>query len=166
MAGVLTFSQYLGGPDNINIEQIFPSTQRTLNYNFGRNITGWTFTIDRQTIVVDSIAFDRNTGAPNFGSSTVIGYFPSAVISSATYVNVTNANSGLVNITIPTNMYAGAILPDARKNVPITIVGVTWQDTASPPQINTHRWAFIQCWESGVTPGDPTLEGSFIAIPT
>ena len=65
-AGVLNFSQYLGGADNIQIEQIFPSTQRTLQYNFSQNITGWTFSLDHQTIVVDTMSFDRNTGEPNF----------------------------------------------------------------------------------------------------
>ena len=164
MPGVLTFSQYLGGPDNINIEQIFPSTQRTLNYNFARNITGWTFTIEQQTIVVDTVSFDRNTGAPNFANSTVIGFFPDSVISSATYVTNRNNAAGTVDITIPTNLYTGPILPDARKNVPITIVSVTWTDASSPAQINTHRWAFIQCYEPGVNPGDPTLDANYTTI--
>lgn len=165
-SGVLNFAQYLGGADNIQIEQIFPSTQRTLQYNFSRNITGWTFNVDHQTIVVDTVAFDRNTGEPNFANSNVIGYFPTAVISTSSYVNVTSAASGLVEITIPGGIYAGPILPDARANVPITIVGVTWRDGALPPQINTHRWAFIQSWEPGVTPGDPTLDvaGGFSSI--
>jgi hypothetical protein len=163
MAGVLTFSQYLGGPDNINIEQIFPSTQRTLNYNYSRDITGWTFLVEQQTLVVDNVAFDRNTGAPNFANSTVIGYFDPAVVNNSFVTNRNNA-AGTVDITIPTNMYSGPILPDARKNVPITIVSVTWTDVASPPQINTHRWAFIQCYEPGVTPGDPTLDGDYIPI--
>lgn len=164
MAGVLTFSQYLGGPDDINIEQVFPSTQRTLTYNFGQNITGWTFIVDHQTIVVDALSFDRNTGEPNFSNSSVIGYFDSGVINTSTYVTVTNTSSGGVSITIPTQLYSGPILPDARKNVPITIVGVTWQDNSSPKQINTHRWSFIQSWEPGVTPGDPTLNASYNAI--
>lgn len=164
MAGVLSFSQYLGGPDNINIEQIFPSTQRTLNYNYGRNIAGWTFNVDYQTIVVDTISFDRNTGSPNFANSSVIGFFPVGQVTTATYVTVTNSSAGLVNVTVPGDLYSGPILPDARKNVPITIVGVTWTDTSSPPQVNTHRWAFIQSYEPGVTPGDPTLSGSYTAI--
>jgi len=156
-SGVLNFSQYLGGAGNIQIEQIFPSTQRTLNYNYSRNISGWTFHVDQQTIVVDTVTFDRNTGQPNFANSNVIGYFTATVISTSSYVTVTNTTTGLVNITIPTNLYAGPILPDARANVPITIVGVTWSDNSTPIQINTHRWAFIQCWEPQVTPGDPTL---------
>lgn len=154
-AGVLNFAQYLGGADNIQIEQIFPSTQRTLQYNYSQNITGWTFSLDHQTIVVDTMSFDRNTGEPNFANSNVIGYFPSGVISTATYVSVTNTVAGTVNVTIPGNLYTGPILPDARANVPITIVGVTWADNSSPVNRNTHRWAFIQCWEPGVTPGDP-----------
>ena len=156
-AGVLNFAQYLGGADNIQIEQIFPSTQRTLNYNYSRNISGWVFNVDAQTIVVDTIAFDRNTGEPNFANSNVIGYFTATVVSTSSYVVVTNASSGLVNVTVPGNLYTGPILPDARANVPITILGVTWRDSSTPVQINTHRWAFIQCWEPGVSPGDPTL---------
>jgi len=164
MAGVLSFSQYLGGPDNIAIEQIFPSTQRTFNYDFGQPITGWTFLVDHQTIVVDSVAFDRNTGQPNFANSTVIGYFPAGTVTTGTYVTNRNDSAGTVKITTPTQLYTGPIFPDARKNVPITIVGVTWTDASSPVNINTHRWAFIQSWEPGVTPGDPTGSGSFVSI--
>jgi hypothetical protein len=156
-AGVLNFAQYLGGADNIQIEQIFPSTQRTLNYNYATNLTGWAFNVDHQTIVVDTVSFDRNTGQPNFANSNVIGYFPAAVISTSSFINVISTSSGLVNITIPGGLYTGPVLPDARANVPITIVGVTWTDNSTPKQINTHRWAFIQSWEPGVTPGDPTL---------
>lgn len=164
MASVLSFSEYLGGPDNIAIEQIFPSTQRTLQYNFATNITGWNFNVDHQTLVVDTMSFDRNTGLPNFANSQVIGYFAKGQVTTSTNVSVTSTATGLVNITIPTQMYNGPILPDARKNVPITIVGVTWLDAGSPRQINTHRWAFIQCFEPGVTPTDPTLDNGYTSI--
>ena len=66
MAGVLTFSQYVGGADQLIIEQAFPSTQRSVVYNFDRDITGWTFSADYQTLVVDSVTFNRYTGEPNF----------------------------------------------------------------------------------------------------
>lgn len=164
MAGVLTFSQYLGGPDDLRIEQIFPSNQKTFQYNFGKNITDWTFKLDQQTIIVDTIGYDRD-GSPNFANSTVIGYYDYGSITTATYVTVVNTTTGIVNMTIPTNLYTGPILPDARKNVPITIIGVTWTDLGTPPQINTHRWAFIQCYEPGVTPGDPTLAVGYTALP-
>lgn len=164
MAGVLNFSNYIGGADNIQIEQIFPSTQRTMVYNFAQDITDWTFNVDYQTIVVDALAFDRNTGEPNFANSKVVGYFAKGQVNTSTYVSVVNATSGTVAITMPGNVYAGPVLPDARAHTPITVFGVTWSNHATPPQVNTHRWAFIQCWEPGVTAGDPVLANGYTAI--
>jgi hypothetical protein len=166
MAGVLNFANYIGGADNVQIEQIFPSTQRTMTYNFGQDITGWQFNLDSQTIVVDTMSFDRNTGEPNFANSSVIGVFTATQISTSTNVNVISASSGTVAITFPGNLYTGPVLPDARKNVPITVVGVTWSTGALLPQVNTHRWAFIQSWEPGVRAGDPTLASGYFAITT
>jgi hypothetical protein len=154
MAGVLSFDQYLGGADQIKIEQTFPKNQKTLIYNFGQDVTGWTFELDQQTLVVDTVQFNRNTGQPNFSNSTVIGSFPLEEL--ANLVVVTDAVSGLVNVTFPQNMYTGPIIPDARKNVPITIVALTWTDANTPAEIRTHRWALVQSWEPDVFPGDPT----------
>jgi hypothetical protein len=164
MAGVLNFANYIGGADNIQIEQIFPSTQRTMVYNFGQNITDWKFDLDAQTIVVDTIAFDRNTGEPNFASSKVIGVFTASQITTSTNVSVISTSSGTVAITFPGDLYSGPILPDARKNVPITVVGVNWDTGSAVPQRNTHRWAFIQSWAPEVTAGDPTLAAGYTAI--
>jgi hypothetical protein len=92
MAGILSFSQYLGGPDNVQVEQIFPSNQKTLVYTFKDaagapiDLTGWTFTADYQTIVVDTVAFNRNTGQPNFSNSSVIGSFAKVDISGVSLV--------------------------------------------------------------------------------
>jgi hypothetical protein len=155
MAGILTFQQFIGGPDQVKVEAIFPSTQKTLQYNFGQDITGWTFEVDHQTLVVDTLAYDRHTSEPNFANSTVIGFFPKAEVASGN-INITNAAQGLVNITIPGGMYAGPILPDARKNVPITVVGITWKTAGTLNNINTHRWVMIQNWEPDVVAGDPT----------
>jgi len=164
MAGLLDFSQYIGGADNLQTEQAFPSTQRTVVYNFGTDITGWSFLLDYQTVVVDSITYDRNTGAPNFATSQIIGTFPDGVINTSTNVNVIDASLGTVAVTFPGELYSGPILPDARNHNPITVIGITWTDDNTPPQINTHRWAFIQAWEPGVTPGDPVLDGNYTAI--
>jgi hypothetical protein len=166
MAGVLNFANYIGGADNVQIEQIFPSTQRTMVYNYGQDITDWSFNLDAQTIVVDTIAFDRNTGEPNFANSTVIGVFSSTQITTSTNVSVINAPSGTVAITFPGGLYSGPVLPDARKNVPITVVGVTWATDDTRSQVNTHRWAFIQSWEPGVPAGDPVLAAGYQAIVT
>jgi len=164
MAGVLSFSDYLGGPDNIQVEQIFPSTKRTYAYNFNQNITGWTWAIDYQTLVVNPVTYDRN-GVPNFSSSLVIGYFPKTDVTvDSSVLNVVSASAGTVNITIPGGMYTGPIIPDARKNVPITIVGITWTTADTPTQVNSHRWAFIQCYEPDVTIGNPILDNAYTAL--
>lgn len=164
MAGVLNFQQYIGGPDQIKIEQIFPSNQKTFLYNFDQDITGWTFAVDYQTLVVDQVAFNRNTGQPNFTDSRVIGSFAKVEISGDNAPDVVDASAGTVKVYIPAGMYTGPIIPDARQNVPITVVGVTWTDASTPAQINTHRWAFIQSWEPDVTVGDPTLAVGYTAI--
>lgn len=164
MAGILNFANYLGGADNIQIEQAFPSDQRTFTYNFGQDITDWVFQLDYQTVVADIMTFDRNTGEPNFASTTIIGAFPAGVIDTSTYVTVVDAPTGVVAITIPGDLYMGSIIPDARKHNPITIVGVTWTVPSTPPQIQTHRWAFIMGYEPGVNPGDPVLDAEYSAI--
>jgi len=164
MAGILNFSNYLGGADNIQIEQTFPSDQKTFVYNYGQDITDWQFHLDYQTVVADTVAFDRVTGEPNFAATTIIGSFPSGVIDTSTYVTVTDPANGIVAITIPANLYTGSIIPDARKHNPITIVGVTWTVPSTPPQISTHRWAFIQSYEPGVNASDPVLDNNYTPI--
>lgn len=159
MAGVLT----IGGPDQIQIEQIFPSTQKSFLYNFNTDVTGWSFSADYQTLILDTVTFDRS-GAPSFDKSQVIGYFTKANITGDYAPTVTNAGSGLVKVSIPSNMYTGPIVPDARLDVPVTVVGVTWTDNSTPPQINTHRWAFIQNWEPGVSVGDPKSDAGYTAV--
>ena len=67
-------------------------------------------------------------------------------------------------ITLPGGLYNGPIIPDARSHTPITVVGVTWTDNGTPPQINTHRWAILQAWEPGVTSGDPTLADNYTPV--
>lgn len=164
MSGVLSFSDFLGGPDNIQVEAIFPSTKRTYAYNFNQNITGWTWAIDYQTLVVNPVTYDRN-GVPNFSNSLVIGYFPKTDVTiNSGVVNVIDTVKGTVNITIPGGMYTGALIPDARKNVPITIVGISWTTADSPTQTNSHRWAFIQSYEPGVDIGNPILSAGYTAL--
>jgi len=163
-AGVLTFDQYIGGADQLIIEQSFPSTQRSVVYNFDRDITGWTFSADYQTIVIDSIAFNRYTGAPNFANSTVIGSFAKVDIVGSLAPEIINAAAGTVKCNFPAQMYTGPIIPDARKNVPIVVFGFTWNIATTPTQTFTHRWAFIQCYEPDVVIGDPTLAAGYTPL--
>ena len=160
----LALSQYIGGADQIQVEITFPSTQRTLVYNFNQDITDWTFLLDYQTVVADTITYDRTTGEPNFSTSSLIGTFPRGIVSTSTYVSVLDASSGTVAVTIPGELYTGPIIPDARSHTPITIVGFTWTSASNPPQIATHRWGLLQSWEPGVTAGDPVLDNDYTAI--
>lgn len=164
MAGILSFSEYIGGPDEIIAEQVFPSDQRSLRYNYGVNVTGWTFTADYQTLVVDTISFNRYTGQPNFSNSEIVGSFAKVELTGADAPAVVSAATGQVDLKMPAGMYTGPIIPDARENVPITVVAITWTTNDAYPQTNTHRWALIQCWEPDVTVGDPTLAAGFTAL--
>ena len=166
MAGVLDFQQYIGGPDEIKAEQVFPSDQKTLIYTFSVPVTGWTFSADYQTIVVDTVTFNRYTGAPNFSGSKVTGTFAKVDIVGANAPTIIDAANGTVKVVFPAAMYTGPIIPDARLNVPITVFALTWADDSTPAQINTHRWALIQCWEPDVVAGDPTLNAGYTAIVT
>lgn len=166
MAGVLTFSQYIGGPDQLIMEQSFPSNQRSVVYNYSRDITGWSFQADYQTIVVDTVKFNRYTGAPNFADSRVLGSFPLEVVDpqSPLAPEIINAAAGTVLVTFPADMYTGAIIPDARKNVPIVVFSFTWTTSSTPPQTFSHRWALLQAWEPEVALGDPTAEADFTEL--
>lgn len=164
MAGILTFAQFVGGADQLVLKQDFPSSRKSLVYNFAQDVTGWTFTSDYQVIVVDSITYNTYTGEPNFSASKVIGSFAKVETSGSDAPSVTNTSSGLVKYNLPANMYSGGLIPDARKNVPIAVVSNTWQTNDTPAQISSHRWAVIQNWEPDVAVADPILEGGYTAF--
>lgn len=163
---LLSFSNYVGGADNVQVIELFPSSQQTFSYDFNTSISGYTFAADYQTIIVDSMAYDVNTGKPNFATTNVVGSYANAEITSANIV-VTNATEGKVNFTIPHQRYTGQMLPDARTNVPITVISFRWTNTNfTPPVTDSHRWAVIERYEPDVVIGDPTLGSGYTAIPT
>ena len=163
---ILDFKSYVGGMDNVIVEEMVPSKQKTYRYNFGANISQYNFELSAQTIVIDTVAYDRLSGQPNFTSSTVLGSFANVDFGSGN-VNVVDAGAGTVDITIPSQRYTGNIIPDARTNVPITVVSVKWTDTSTTPsQTDSHRWAILERYEPDVTIGNPTLDAGFTEIPT
>ena len=167
MAGprLLDFSQYIGGADNVKVLNLFPRSQKTFTYDFTSDVSGYTFTADMQSIVLDQISFDRATGNVNFADSTVTGYMNTATsINPATFINNTAAASGTVVFTIPQNRYTGPLLPNARKNPVMTVVSFEWETDDTPPQYDSHRWAILESWEPGVTVGDPVISNAFVAI--
>lgn len=158
---LLSIDNYLKGADQVQLIEMFPSSQKTFTYDYGANVSSYSFKIDYQTIVVDTLTYDRTTGQPNFTDSSVIGYFPTVTThTSNTYINTSQAGTGVVNITIPSDRYTGNITPDARTNVAITVASVEWTTGDTPPQIDLHRWAIVERWEPEVQPGDPTQETS------
>lgn len=164
MSGVLDFNQYIGGPDQIKVEQIFPSNQKTLLYDFNQDISGWTFSTDYQTLVVDTVQFNRRTGEPNFSNSKVIGSFAKVDLTGDDAPDVVSASNGTVKVYVPAGMYTGPIVPDARKNVPVTVFSLTWSDDSTPAQINSHRFCFVNAWEPDVAVGDPVNDAGYTAL--
>ena len=169
MAGrVLSFKQYVGGADNVQVIEMFPKSQKTFSYNFAdQDVSGYTFSLDYQSIMLDSVAYDNITGNVNFTSTSVTGYFDNyASANASTYINTASAASGIVSLTIPENRYSGNILPNARSNVVMTVASFEWETDDTPVQKELHRWAIIERWEPQVTPGDPAENTSpaFIAL--
>jgi hypothetical protein len=165
---LLSFKQYLGGADNVQVIEMFPDDQKTFQYNFGGNdVSGYLFTADYQSLLINSVTYDRNTGNPNFADSTVSGYYTNtANISPGTYIDDSLASTGVVNFTIPANRYTGNVLPDARANVVCTVVSFQWQTDDVPVQTQRHRWAILERFDPkvGKVPGDPGDEANFVAL--
>lgn len=161
---LLDFSQYLSGADNVKVINLFPRSQKSFTYDFTTDVSTWDFTADYQSLVVDQIAFDRQTGDPNFADSTIIGYIDNKANVDVSMINDSFATSGLITFTIPQNRYTGGLMPNGRKNQVITVVSFQWQTDDTPAQYDMHRWAVIETWEPGVDPTDPILSTSYIPI--
>ncbi len=164
---VLSFSQYLGGGQNVKIEERFPDDQKTYTYNFANaDVSGYTFTADYQNILLDTVTYDRTTGDPNFTTTTVSGYFGTAANISSSMISNTNSNIGLVAFTIPSGLYTGNVIPDARTNVVATVVSFQWQTNETPPQKDRHRWVLLNRYDPAIgrQPGNPSSESNFVAL--
>lgn len=167
---LLTFSQYLGGADNVKIIEMFPSTSKTFKYTFGTDISNWTFESSYQSLLLDKVTYDRNTGEPNFADTNVLGYWnertdlggPSDII------RAESPNpDGEIFFNIAPMRYTGQLFPNARENVVITVVGLTWRMNSPEPGVDptteSHRWGIIERYLPGDhTPGDPALDPEFI----
>lgn len=149
---------------------MFPRDSKAFTYNFNTNVSAYTFSGDYQTILLDSVTYDRNTGAPNFTDTTVIGYFTNTAnltVGSGNYdISNTDAATGLVKLTIPENRYQGNVIPNARSYVPCTVLSFEWQDSSTPPQRQRHRYAILERFDPqvGRVPGDPRDEANYVAL--
>jgi hypothetical protein len=162
---VVTFAQFIGGDTQTQLDiNSVPAARKIKKFNFGTDVTGWTFVADYQTIVVDTITTDRLTGDPNFASSKIIGSFPLVTIAGADEPSIINAVSGEVDVYFPENMYSGPIIPDKQQNVPIVVFGFTWTTATTPAESANVRWGIIQNWEPEVAVGDPVTDGAYIPL--
>lgn len=151
---VLSAAQYLAGADNVYVLEAFARSQKRFSYNFGEDISGYTFTCDFQSILLDQVSYARTgTGEPDFENTNVIGYFNN-------YSTVTGAFfqyypvDGLTWFTIPAYRYTGKLLPHAKNNVVATVVSVEWVTPDGDSE--AHRYVILERWEPGVEVGDPT----------
>lgn len=158
---LLSFSQFLGGADNVKVVEMFPSNSQTYNYAFAQSVQGWTFSSVYQTLLLDSVTYDRLTGEPNFTETNVLGYWPT--YTDPDPVIIDNASNGDVFYKIVPNRYTGKIFPNARENVVMTIASFTWSRAAPSTQVESHRWGIIERYLPGDNvPGDPSLDANYI----
>ena len=168
MAGrLLSFKDYIGGADNVQVIEMFPTDQQTFRYDFDGDISGYTFTADYQSLLISSLTYDRVTGDPNFSDSTISGYFTNySTISSGNMNLVSGGTTGLIDFTIPAQRYTGNVLPDARADVVGTVVSFEWETDDSPVQKRRHRWLVLERFDpqSGKNPQSPTLDSQFVSL--
>ena len=163
---LLSFSKYLGGADNVQVLEVFKDSASTFTYNYGTDITNYNFELSAQTLVVDSLTYDRTTGDPSFSSSTITGSFANVEIAASNINRLSNA-AGTVNVTIPGGLYQGNVLPDSRGETPITVVGFRWTNTGvTPNTVDEHRWALIHRYSPDSSLGKPSTSAGFTALTT
>tara|TARA_R100001460_G_C3557616_1_gene175615 strand:- start:2680 stop:3186 length:507 start_codon:yes stop_codon:yes gene_type:complete len=162
----LDFKSYLGGANNVLFFEAFPRTQKTYTYNFGDDVSGYTFSADYQSVLLNTVAYNNITGEPNLTETTVSGYFTNTANISNSLITTTDAATGIVQLTIPQNRYTGNILPSTRANVVCTIVSFQWVTTDSPVQQDMHRYCILERFDPqvGKVPGDPADETTFVSL--
>ena len=156
---LLSFKEYLGGANNVQMLEVFPITQKSFSYDFGADVSGYTFTADYQSILLDTVTYDRTTGLPNLAETKVAGYFDNTTSVNASFIDVSDAANGNVVFTIPQYRYTVNILPSTRVDVVATIVSFQWEDAGTPAQFDMHRWCLLERWDPAVgsNPGSPRL---------
>lgn len=156
-----SFNEFIVGPNTIDIQKFYPSSRQRLLVNLGTDITGYTIAADYQVLVVDTIAFDRHSGDPNFAESTLIGTFPLTEITGGDVPTITDATAGDVEVVIPADMYTGPMYPGDRTNALVAVVGFTYTDLDG--FIETIRIPRLISYEPDVAIGNPVDEVDYEA---
>ena len=166
MAKLLSVKEYLGGADNVISLEMFPSDRKLVNYNFNNNVAGYTFSADYQSILLDEVKYDRITGEVNLADTNVKGFFNNYANVPSDHIDISAATAGVIDFAIPAGRVGVDLLPNARVNVVMTVVSFQWSESAIPTSGNVtrHRWAIIERWEPGVSPGNPELDASYVSL--
>ena len=164
---VLDFKQAIGGSDQVINLELLPEQTKTFTYQFGQDVSSYTFALDYMAVVVDSLTYVQANGAPNYASTNVIGYLgnidgagnSTVTANASVYIDETDAANGNIVVTIPENRIqtGGFIKPNARTNVVITVAEFSWNDGANiNPAVDSHRYSIVERFSPNATPGDPT----------
>jgi hypothetical protein len=164
---VLDFKQAIGGSDQVINLEMLPEQTQTFTYQFGQDVSTYSFVLDYMAVVVDSLTYVQANGAPNYASTNVIGYLgnidgagnTTVTANASVYIDTTDAANGNVVVTIPPNRVQsdGYIKPNARTNVVITVAEFSWNDgAATNPAVDSHRYSIVERFSPNATPGDPT----------
>ena len=170
MAGrLLSFKDYIGGADNVFVKEMFPNDQIQYTYDFGVDVSGYSFSCDYQSIVLSTVTYDRVSGDPNFTDTDVTGYFTNYATfdDSDAKINTSGASTGSIVLTIPENRYTGNVTPDARTNVVGTVLSFEWETDDSPVQKQRHRYLILERFDprSGKPPtGNISAEPGFVSL--
>jgi len=170
MAGrLLSFKDYIGGADNVFVKEMFPGDQIQYTYDFATDVSGYSFSCDYQSIVLNTVTYDRVTGDPNFADTNVVAYFDNynSFTDANVNINTGSAASGLITLTIPENRYTGNVTPDARTNVVGTVLSFEWETDDSPVQKQRHRYLILERYDprAGKPPtGNISAEPGYVSL--
>ena len=164
---VLDFKQAIGGSDQVINLELLPEQTKTFTYQFGQDVSTYTFELDYMALVADTLTYSTANGAPNYASTNVIGYLgnidgagnSTVTANASVYIDTTDAGNGNVVVTIPANRVQsdGYIKSNARTNVVITVAEFSWSDgAATNPAVDSHRYSIVERFSPNATPGDPT----------
>ncbi len=164
---VLDFKQAIGGADQVINLELLPEQTKTFTYQFGQDVSTYTFTLDYMAVVADTLTYNQANGAPNYAATNVIGYLgnidgagnTTVTANASLYIDTTDAATGNIVVTIPPNRIQadGYIKPSARTNVVITVAEFSWDDqSATNRAVDSHRYSIVERFSPNATPGDPT----------
>ena len=116
-------SAFIRSNDRPLLIELAVNETHEIEYRYGEDVSGWNFTANTQTIVLDSFATrtdrDGNT-IPVFGR--VVGEIEDAMSVPAGNIDTADGANGNIVLTIPPARYSGNILPNYQGEVPLTVL--------------------------------------------